>query len=408
MRIARILQREFGEDLREIHQARLSVTFAAVAALFRGRHLSLTGIGRAIAVGTTHKHGIKRVDRLLGNGNIWAERIAFYRSIARRLIPEGSRPSILVDWTGFDRDKWSLVAAVSFEGRAVVVYAETHRVSRYLKPAVHRAFLRRLRDVLPRCVPIVVTDAGFRTPWMREVSKLGWDYITRLRGRTRVRHVGSRGWCPLAYLYEQTSRRPKDFGQCDLVRSASYEARVVGVRKGRPYRWAHRDGTVKPIDLLASSGSRWTNKNKVLRGAREPWILATSLDVSAARIVRLYRDRMQIEETFRDAKSDRFGFSMTFARSTSEHRADILMLLLTLAHLVSILAGLVALLFNLDRGYQANTVRHRRVLSLCRLGRLLLAGDDARHLAPSSLNAAWRALLTRMHANLLVQESGDP
>jgi hypothetical protein len=124
--------------------------------------------------------------------------------------------------------------------------------------------------------------------------------------------------------------------------------------------------------------------------------------------VRLYRDRMQIEETFRDAKSDRFGFSMTFARSKSEHRADILLLLLTLAHLVSILAGYVALLFNLDRGYQANTVRHRRVLSLCRLGRLLLADDDARYLAQSSLDAAWRALRTRLHANLLVQERGDP
>jgi len=129
----------------------------------------LTSIGRTIAVETTQKHGIKRVDRLLGNQRLWDERREFYKAIARRLIPEASRPVIVVDWTSLTTTMWTLTAAVSFEGRALVIYSESHPISRYLKAAVNRAFLRNLLEVLPQqCIPIIVTDAGFRSPWMKE------------------------------------------------------------------------------------------------------------------------------------------------------------------------------------------------------------------------------------------------
>jgi len=29
------------------------------------------------------------------------------------------------------------------------------------------------------CKPIVVTDAGFRTPWFKEIESLGWDWVGR-------------------------------------------------------------------------------------------------------------------------------------------------------------------------------------------------------------------------------------
>jgi len=43
---------------------------------------------------------------------------------------------------------------------------------------------------------------------------------------------------------------------------------------------------------------------------KEPWLLATSLPVTstlAKKVVKLYSARMQIEESFRDIKSYRFG-----------------------------------------------------------------------------------------------------
>ena len=67
VRAVEILQEQFEAELRCFHRARVRVFFATVLALFRGGRLSLTALGRAIAETTTHKHGIKRVDRLFGN-----------------------------------------------------------------------------------------------------------------------------------------------------------------------------------------------------------------------------------------------------------------------------------------------------------------------------------------------------
>jgi hypothetical protein len=29
--------------------------------------------------------------------------------------------------------------------------------------------------------PIIVTDAGFKVPWFRQILKLGWDFVGRTR-----------------------------------------------------------------------------------------------------------------------------------------------------------------------------------------------------------------------------------
>ena len=67
-----------------IHAVRLTVILAAVAAAVRSRRLTLTELGRAL-IGTAHvKHSIKRVDRLLGNRHLAAERFDLYQALARR------------------------------------------------------------------------------------------------------------------------------------------------------------------------------------------------------------------------------------------------------------------------------------------------------------------------------------
>lgn len=198
MRAEVILQRQFAADLEDVYLARVRVVFATVRTLLKFGRLSLTSLGRCIAENTSHKHGIKCIDRLVGNPRLYAERLVFYRGIARRMITPGSRPVILVDWTAVTPKLWALVAAVSFDGRALVIYAETHPISRYLKPAVNAAFLQRLAHVLPTgCTPIVVADAAFRSPFLKQVRGMGWDYIARLRRPATVRKVGSGKWLRL-------------------------------------------------------------------------------------------------------------------------------------------------------------------------------------------------------------------
>src|SRR5512133_3235815 len=167
MRAEEILLRSFERDLEAVHLARVRLVFAAVRALLWSGRLSLTSLGRAIAGSTSPKHGIKRIDRLLGNKHLHVEGPEFYRALARHLIARGSRPVIIVDWTAVTPKLWALVAAVSHHGRALILYAETHGIRSYLKPSVNEAFCERLRSVLPPCTPVVLTDAGFRGPWMR-------------------------------------------------------------------------------------------------------------------------------------------------------------------------------------------------------------------------------------------------
>ncbi len=51
-----------------------------------------------------------------------------------------------------------------------------------------KRLLQQLKRLIPDDVrPILVTDAGFRTPWIRAVSAMGWDWVGRLRGCTQVR-----------------------------------------------------------------------------------------------------------------------------------------------------------------------------------------------------------------------------
>lgn len=234
MRITDILLRQFTKDLAGIHAARLRLVFTATSALLRAGKTSLTSIGRAIAVRTTQKHGIKRVDRLLGNPRLWDELRHFYQAIAGRLIPDGSRPVIMVDWTSLSETMWTLTAAVSFQGRALAIYSESHPISRYANPAVHRAFLGSLREILPgHCVPIIVTDAGFRSPWMKAVAALGWDYVCRLRGPNKLRKVGTTGWRTLRSFFLNVPRREKDFGAYQVGRLIRHATRIVGYKKYR-------------------------------------------------------------------------------------------------------------------------------------------------------------------------------
>ena len=81
---------------------------------------------------------------------------------------------------------------------------------------------------------------------------------------------------------------------------------------------------------------------------------------------------MQIEETFRDLKSHRWGYGLQYARSRSSERLANLLLVTTLAVAATWLAGLAAKAKGWTRHFQANTVKDRPVLSVFFLGRRVL------------------------------------
>ena len=363
MRVLSIIQEQLGDGMASMHSARRTALFAAVAALLRDGRLPLSRLGRAMAEHTDDKHGIKRIDRLLGNKALHDEIACVHRSLTRHLLSWWQRPIILVDWTEAGMEMCVLSAALAFNGRSIVLWSEAHPESKLSNPVVESEFLLHLKAALPDgCRPIIVTDAGFHVPWLRKVQALGWDYVGRVRGRVFVRPSGDEAWIQSKEVFARATAHPRSLGQWDIVRSQNHRCRMV-VFDGRSPR-----AKAPPRNIR-----RRIPKQRAAESAREPWILVTSLsDESARRIVNIYKTRMQIELVFRDIKSHRFGWSFEDVRTRDPNRINVFVLLATLASFVALLVGLAAESSDEHRGYQANTIRHRRVLSLVSLGRRII------------------------------------
>ena len=358
----------------DIHRARLGALCRLVAGLLQRGTLTLSDLGRAMPGSIRTKHKIKCVDRLLGNRHLHRERSTIYRVMASWLLRGTARPVILVDWSDCTAGhKWLVLkAAVAASGRAISVYDEVHPLSRYNNPGVHRRFLRRLAALLPPgCAPVIVTDAGFRGPWFREVESLGWHYVGRVRNRIRCSLDDGRSWCWTTELYATAGAVTRFLGAALLSHKRPYSTALYLL--GRPRR-----GPGRP----RNSHNRGHNARRERRRHKEPWLLATSLPHTArslAEVPRLYGLRMQIEETFRDLKGKRLGFAAVYARTESVARREVLLLVAALASFVLWLIGLAARAKGWMAQFQANTERRESVLSVVFLAREVLRQSHLHH-----------------------------
>ena len=113
-----------------------------------------------------------------------------------------------------------LRASVPLRGQSLTLYEEVHPAKSKEKPTVHRRFLQRLQAMLlPDCRPIMLTDAGFRTPWFKQVEALGWDWVGRIRNRHQLQLGGEDAWIPCKALYDKATPTPKALGPARLTLS---------------------------------------------------------------------------------------------------------------------------------------------------------------------------------------------
>ncbi|AZF08545.1 Mobile element protein [Pseudomonas sp. R2-37-08W] len=308
------------------------------------------------------KHSIKRVDRLLGNVQLQHERPLFYWKMLTALIGSLRHPLILVDWSPINAasDLYLLRASIPLAGRAFPIYESVH--DREGCPKQQRRLLDALELMLPeQCVLILVTDAGFRRPWFQAVEAKGWYYVGRVRNRDLYRNEQGQ-WQPIKQLYRQTTSTARSLGQIEMTRSAPYRVALYGIHqppKGRKHR------------RVTGSIARSKLSRQNARREQEPWLLASNFPQPqwmARKIVGIYRKRMQIEEGFRDMKSLRFGFAFDLHRTRCPRRIEILLLIAALACYALYLAGLQARTTGRSRHFQSNSIRHKPVLSLWRLG----------------------------------------
>ena len=388
MQAKKVLHKLLQNTCGTMHTTRRQSLEAVVMAGLTGQCLTVTDLGRSIDSHTSHKHNIKRAGRLLSNSHLHQETSAVYGTVCEHLIGSKTRPMILVDWSDMDDHKqhFLLRASLALEGRSLTIYEEVHTVETKEKQATHKAFLLKLKQLLPaHGRPILITDAGFRTTWFKLVDSLGWDWVGRVRNRHCMRWEQGGPWFDAKRCYQHATMTPKHLGGGVLTKRHSLSCQFV-VYKGKAKGRKHYNRFGEP--------ARNHSSRKKAAGQREPWLLATSLPITtkfAKKIVKLYSLRMQIEEGFRDVKSERFGLGLNLHRTQSKERLAILLLIAHLALIVLWLLGQATLLTQQHYQFQANSVKHKRVLSIIFIG-LQVVNHHRVKLCCHDIEAAWEVL----------------
>lgn len=375
MHAVRVLRSCLSIVFDRMHAGRSAALLDAVRALIAGRRLTLMELARSWPGAERVAAPLKKLDRLLGNGHLAQERDALYAALIGWAVCQ-PRPVIVVDWSPLDRrGRFQLLrAGLAVGGRTLTLYERVCPAHEVGSPAIERALLRALKRSIPDgCVPILVTDAGFRAPWFRAVRRLRWDWIGRVRGRTLVRPQVAdhtfEPWIPCTKLYRRVREAARDLGLWNIVRKQSILCRLVLYYK--PPR-GRIDST------LAGQRRRGGYSREMARRESDPWLLAVSprLDLTPAQVVAIYARRMQIEQSFRDLKSHRHGVGFEDSMTRTRDRLAALLLILALASFVAWVMARVATT-DVLREAAATLVKSIKagVLSWHRLGWQLLRGQ---------------------------------
>ena len=328
-----------GTIFEDVHAKRLDALANAAVGTMNATRVAIHAIGAAYAqvAEIKPKHGIKQVDRFLSNRGIDVE--AMMPAWARFVLGGRREVILALDWTEFDRDDHSTLAAyvVTTHGRATPLAWKTVKKSSLgdgVRTEIEHKLLDRLADAIPEDVAItLLADRGFGDQELyAKLDVLGWDFVIRFRGCILVEH---RGETQAASEWLAPSGRAKKLQDARVTADKTAIGAVVVVHAKR---------------------------------MAEPWCLATSLrDAAASYIVKLYGRRFTIEETFRDQKDLRFGMGLSASRIRSEARRDRLLMLLAIAQVLLTLLGEASERTGMDAYLKANTSK-KRTHSLFRQG----------------------------------------
>lgn len=369
--MARVLQR-IDSELDFVHKQRRQALLRAVRALIGGGALWLSALGRALQSPVAPRHGIKMIDRLLGNAALHKHRPAIYGTLAALLLRGRRDAVVLVDVTEIRPGRCAMTASLAMDGRSIPIYDQVRSKKAIGKRSSITAFLKALQHVLPNGVtPILVTDAGFESPWFDQVSAMGWHYVGRVRHQTKF--LLDDEWVGAKRLHELATWCARHLGKLPFPRHRPSKRYLVLSAHPQP------KGRTR-MNAYGRKGRTYNDK-RCAKSAREPWLLATSLDYSASLVVSIYALRMQIEQNYRDTKNHRWGWRLDQSRSRSNERIEILLLIAAIAMFVVLAFGCTAEKSSLNKRYQANTLYSRRVLSFFTLGLFVLRDTFAISLA---------------------------
>ena len=236
-------------------------------AIFRKRTTVLSELARCFRRPRRHIHRFKRIWRFISNSrfNFQAVMDAICLHNLALALKAGGRKVVLVDITFLTDQLAVLAAALACRGRAVPLCLwafERQKLLRSQNTLTHE-LLAHLKALIGDF--ILVADRGFGHGWtIRCCQQLGIDFVLRIRDDVGMKAGGASG-------------PAKDF---------------LPPGDGRRFYPNARYGAEKKLKVNFIA----------IRKGQAGWLLVTSLK-DFPRAVKLYEQRMQIEETFRDLKS---------------------------------------------------------------------------------------------------------
>ena len=280
----------------------------------------------------------RRWERLLSNRRLKVEgacaRLAAAVLLSLCSVP-GRRLVLILDETPDGDRLKALKLSVGYRRRAVPLAWACYAPDSPPRPMPQliRLLLRSVRDAVPAsCHVTLLADRGLAWPSVVDCCvELGWHYVLRLQGQTKVRFVDGRG------------------------RRVEKHAWELARYRGR--RWTGR------AEVFKKSG--WREANVVATWepcCRERWLLVTDLPASFRRCLG-YCKRTWCEQMHRDEKSAGFNWGRSLVRDPSH--ADRLLLVMALATLLCVSLGTQAIKGGLRRLFEPT---RRRLLSVFQLG----------------------------------------
>ena len=152
MKAIELLNKNISTAVPELHKVRLSALMAAVTSTVTGQQLTVTGLGRNLKSEskTDTKHDIKRMDRLIGNQHLHAERKEFYRYLIKMLVGQNKHPIFIADWSPIPGNEIFQLHRISIPmgGRTLTIYEECFEEKKLNNTQVHNTFLDELEESL--------------------------------------------------------------------------------------------------------------------------------------------------------------------------------------------------------------------------------------------------------------------
>lgn len=171
----------------------------------------------------------------------------------------------------------------------------------------------------------------------------------------------------------QSHQTSKASGLCAAFASRAHRGGIACFQKAK---------TRPDFQVQICQKAHNAHSNKITNREREPWLIATWRSLShltAKQVISVYRQRMQIEEGFRDLKCERYGLGFSNSLTKTAKRLEILLLLGALALVILWMTGVTAIKQKHQYRYQSNTLRSHSVLSSIFMGMRIMRHDSRKY-----------------------------